>query len=115
MSSAVERPTSSRAMTQISNAGLFALILGLFVGGWEAYARLASIRPFVLPRPSSVARTMWQDRVLLLTESKETTQAFLGGFALAAVFGLLIALVIVAVPSIGRGVYPLVVASQTVP
>lgn len=99
----------------VLDAAVVAAILGGFVAAWEAYVRLADLRPFVLPPPTRVAETFWHTRDLILTASGETTKAFLGGFAIAVVVGVGAAALIVAVPRLGRGIYPLVVASQTVP
>lgn len=100
---------------RLADAAVVAAILALFVAGWEAYVRMSSIEQFVLPAPSMVAETLWTDRDAVLGGSLETTKAFLLGFALAATVGVLLAVLIVSIPRVGRGVYPLVVASQTVP
>jgi NitT/TauT family transport system permease protein len=90
-------------------------VLGLFVFGWEAYVRLGDVKDFVLPAPTVVAETIVTERSALLEGAVETTKAFVLGFLLAAAVGVALATLVVSLPRIGRGVYPLVVASQTVP
>ena len=91
------------------------LVVGAFLAVWELYVRLADVRPFVLPAPSQVGRTMWEDRSLVLAGSANTAAEFLLGFLLAASAGIALSILIVSLPRLGRGVYPLLVASQTVP
>lgn len=91
------------------------VVMGAFLAAWEVYVRAADVRPFVLPAPSQVARTMWVDRSLILSGSAHTAAEFVLGFLLAASTGLALGILIVSLPRIGRGIYPLLVASQTVP
>jgi ABC-type nitrate/sulfonate/bicarbonate transport system permease component len=58
---------------------------------------------------------MADDRRLLLDNAAATLVAVLAGFALALAAGLAVALLIDASPTLDRALYPLVVASQTVP
>jgi NitT/TauT family transport system permease protein len=104
-------PSAARLL----DAAVVVLILALFVAGWETYVRLGDVKEFVLPAPSVVAETMVDERGSLLRGAAETTKAFVLGFLLAATVGVALATLVVSLPRIGRGVYPLVVASQTVP
>src|SRR5207237_1378626 len=61
------------------------------------------------------AQTTWRQGWLMLHGGGQTTKAFVLGFLLAAAVGVALATLIVSLPRIGRGIYPLVVASQTVP
>jgi NitT/TauT family transport system permease protein len=100
---------------RLLDAAVVVLILVLFVVAWEAYVRLGDVKEFVLPPPSVVAETLVTERAALLEGAVETTKAFVLGFVLAAAVGVALATLIVSLPRIGRGIYPLVVASQTVP
>lgn len=92
-----------------------ALLIGLLVAGWEGWVRAAETPRWLLPPPSAVARTLIVDRVLLLHHAGVTLREVLLGFALALAAGLLLAAAIDASPILERAVYPLVIASQTVP
>ena len=92
-----------------------ALLVLAGLAGWEAAVRLTDTPRWQLPPPSAVARTLVTDRDLLLRHAGVTLTEVLLGFALALAVGLLLAASIAASPVLERAVYPLVVASQTVP
>ncbi len=91
------------------------LLVGLALGVWEGWVRLAGTPAWLLPPPSAVARTLVDDRALLLRHARVTLAEVLLGFALALAAGVLLAVLIDASATVERAVYPLVVASQTVP
>ena len=82
---------------------------------WEVAVRAAKVPDWLLPPPSAVAATLVRERDLLLANARVTLAEVLLGFAAAVVAGVLIAVLIDASPAVNRAVYPLVVASQTVP
>ena len=91
-----------------------AVVLVAICTVWELWVRLADVSKFTLPAPSTVAAglgdvdQMWPDL-------RTTMIRVLIGFLLAAVIGLLLAVVIVSVPPVGRAIYPLLVWSQVLP
>jgi ABC-type nitrate/sulfonate/bicarbonate transport system permease component len=97
-----------------------AIVVGL-VGAWELAARLdvlahaLHIEPFLVPAPTQIAESLWSDRGLLADNGWVTLKEVLGGFALSVVVGVSFALVLHLSPTLRRAVYPLLVASQTVP
>ena len=91
----------------------------LVIGGmfliWEAAVRIFAIQPFILPAPSAIAASMvkwWQP---LLTNSWATLLTTVIGFAMAIVFGLLLGVVIGSSVLVYRGLYPLLIAFNSVP
>ena len=90
------------------------LILGLLII-WEAVVRLREVPRWLLPPPSAVATTLVEERALLFEHSLATLSAVLVGFGLAIAAGVLLAVAVDLSPVLDRAVYPLVVASQTVP
>ena len=68
----------------------------VFLGSWELVVRVRGIEPYILPSPSLIAQTLWQDRELLwsalLVTLKTTSLALLfaivGGAGLAVLFSL---------------------------
>ncbi len=91
------------------------LLLAAMVALWELVVRVAAVPAWLLPAPSAVARTTVEERGLLFANARVTLIEVLAGFVLALVVGLLLAFLIDASPTLDRAVYPLVVASQTVP
>jgi putative hydroxymethylpyrimidine transport system permease protein len=98
-----------------------ALIVLLLLGAWELAARwhvladALSIEPFLVPAPSEIAEALWDDRTLLIDNAWVTLQEVLLGFACAVVAGLGFAVLLHLSETLRRAVYPLLVASQTVP
>lgn len=91
------------------------LVLGLALLGWETAVRLDGTPAWLLPRPSAVGRTLWEDRGLLAHHARVTGQEVLAGFALALAAGCALAVLIDASRVVERALYPIVVASQAIP
>jgi putative hydroxymethylpyrimidine transport system permease protein len=91
------------------------LILLAVVGGWEAYAALSGVEQFLLPAPSAVASALVDDRALLWSNFTVTAGEIGIGISAAIALGLASAIALHFSPPVRRGVYPLLVASQTLP
>lgn len=98
-----------------AQAGPPAVLLAAIVAGWEWAVRAFGIPFYILPAPSRIARLAVADRGLLLGEAAVTLLEILLGFAIAFVVGIGLALLIFTSRTVERAVYPLVIASQTVP
>ena len=92
-----------------------ALLVAVGLGVWETAVRVAETPRWLLPPPSAIARTLVEDRALLLDNARVTLVEVLLGFAVALVVGILLAAAIDSSAILSRAVYPLVIASQTVP
>ncbi len=92
-----------------------ALVLLAFLGGWQAYTALSSIDEFLLPSPTDVAAATWDDRGLLWDNFTVTAREMGIGLLVAVVLGVGVALVLHRWWAVRRGLYPLIIASQTVP
>ncbi len=98
-----------------------AAIVVLALGAWELAARwhviadALSLKPYLVPAPSDVASALWTDRSLLATNAWVTLREVLGGLAIAIVAGFVLAVVLHISTTTRRAVYPLLVASQTIP
>ncbi|MDX6652364.1 MAG: putative hydroxymethylpyrimidine transport system permease protein [Solirubrobacterales bacterium] len=96
------------------------IVIGL-IGAWQLAASvgwLASalkIQDFLVPAPSAIADSLWHDRSLLAEEGWVTLREIVLGFGLAALLGIGFAAVLHLSPALRRALYPLLVASQTVP
>jgi putative hydroxymethylpyrimidine transport system permease protein len=98
-----------------AQAGPPALLLAAFVGAWEWGVRAFGVPFYILPAPSRIAHVLVADSGLLLGEARVTLLELVCGFAIAFVIGIGLALLIFSSRLVERAVYPLVIASQTVP
>jgi putative hydroxymethylpyrimidine transport system permease protein len=92
-----------------------ALLLGLLLGAWELYVDLGAVSALVLPAPHAVAAALYDERSLLWSNFLVTAQEVLLGILLAASGALVLASVMHFSPTVRRAVYPLLIASQTIP
>ena len=82
---------------------------------WELVVDLFTVPEYLLPPPTGVARAMAAEWRYLLFHTWVTTKEILLGFALAVLVGIPTAVAIVSSPTLERAIYPLLVASQSVP
>jgi len=91
--------------------------LAVVVGGWWFVVWIFDIRPLLLPAPPEVLAAYARPGVIgyLLQEAAVTAAHTLGGFAIAAVIGLTVAMAMTAFRVVRESVMPLVTAAQAVP
>jgi NitT/TauT family transport system permease protein/putative hydroxymethylpyrimidine transport system permease protein len=82
---------------------------------WEIAADLLQIEPFLIPAPSDVAEALWEDRTILAEDGLVTLQEVVLGFGLSVVAGVAFAVLLHLSGVLRHALYPLMVASQTVP
>lgn len=92
-----------------------ALLLLAFCGIWEAAVRLTSTPRWLLPAPSAVLQSLFDDWDILWPNALVTLSEVLIGFAVALVTGIGLGIAIYRSPLLDRVFYPIVIASQTVP
>jgi putative hydroxymethylpyrimidine transport system permease protein len=92
----------------------FALLAAAAVA-WQLYVDLAHVPDFLLPGPLGIVRAAIDNRDLLLQNAWPTLQIALFGFLLALVTGAVLGAVIHLSRAVERALYPIVIASQTVP
>jgi NitT/TauT family transport system permease protein len=90
----------------------FLLTLILF---WEFYVRVNNVQKFVLPAPSLIIETIQVQFESLLRHTWVTTKEIVIGFAIGNISAILLAIVIANVRIAERMIYPLLIASQTIP
>ena len=97
------------------------VLVAVLLGIWEVLAQTGvladslGLDSFLVPAPSEIATSLWENRGLLADNAWVTLREVIFGFALAFVLGAVMASVFHLVPTLRRAVYPLVVASQSVP
>ena len=83
--------------------------------GWQVFVWLSDIRPQVLPGPIRIIRESIEDADTIGAHALVTMSEVGAGFAISITFALALGLLIDLSPMLRRAVYPLIVASQTVP
>jgi putative hydroxymethylpyrimidine transport system permease protein len=93
------------------------VLLGLWelAARWDVIADALSIEPFLVPAPSDVGESLWEDADLLADNAWVTIQEIVLGFALALACGFGFALALHRSDLLRRAFYPILMASQTVP
>ena len=107
-------PSPSRAASwrRFTDPAILFIVLALF---WEKAVDLLGIKRYLLPPLSQVMDSLWSNRATLLLQSWVTTKEVLAGFALAVIGGVLLGLLIHALPVARRALYPLIVVFQGLP
>ena len=90
------------------------IIIGLF-GAWELYVELSGISAVTLPAPSRIFEAAWRNRDILAENALTTLQEAGIGLTVSITLGVGLALLLDTLPPVRRGLYPLLVGSQTVP
>ncbi len=80
-----------------------------------AIANLLNLEDFLVPSPSEIASSLWENRSLLAENAWVTLREVLLGFACGLVAGIAFAIALHLSETLRRAAYPLVIASQTIP
>jgi ABC-type nitrate/sulfonate/bicarbonate transport system permease component len=92
------------------------IVLAVLVGIWELYVDLGGADPLILPAPHQVASALYSDRSLLWSNFTVTAEEVLLGILVAVVAGFACAVALhLFQRTLRPSVYPLLIASQTVP
>ena len=97
------------------------LLLLVLLGAWELAAQREWLaerpggEPLLVPAPTDIWASLVDDRDLLADNAWVTLREVLAGFGLAVAIGLAFAVALHLSPVLRRAVYPLLVASQTIP
>jgi NitT/TauT family transport system permease protein len=108
-----EGPGRGRAIASRVLPPLLVAVAVLVV--WEVVVEVFDVSEFVLAKPTEILAELSDSSALLREAAGYTLQEIVLGFALSAVVGIAIALLLAAWPLADRALYPLVVAFQTVP
>lgn len=110
---AAERPKTIRA-NALRWASVIAVHVGLVVI-WEAGVRMSSLPAFVLPAPTDILATLGKANYAWLDNTRVTTIEFLGGYLMAVVAGIGLALVFSWSRLLTLAVFPLLVTLNMIP
>jgi putative hydroxymethylpyrimidine transport system permease protein len=98
-------------------AALIALLIGLWqlAASTGAIAELLSLEPYLVPSPTEIARSLWENRDLLAENAWVTLREIFLGILAATVVGVGFAVAMHRWRLVRDAAYPLIVASQTIP
>ena len=90
-------------------------IVLLLLAAWQAVVDIGWVDDLILPSPTQVATSLWEDRSLLGTDLAVTSKEVLVGLAAAVVVGGLLGVAMHVSPAVRTALRPLVIGSQAVP
>jgi NitT/TauT family transport system permease protein len=110
-------PPSRLARTFAAAQGVLipVLSIGSLILLWEGAVHLFGIRPFLLPAPSRILQELITIAPHLPRNIGATLLTVLLGFGLSVVVSLPLAVLIASSPTVARGVYPLLLITQSTP
>jgi NitT/TauT family transport system permease protein len=91
------------------------LLSVVVIGLWEGIVRLGGVPEFIFPAPSKIAKFYIQFGYTLMWDAWATVMETLLGFVMAAVLGVLFAVILVYSPFIHDAFYPPLVVLQVTP
>jgi NitT/TauT family transport system permease protein/putative hydroxymethylpyrimidine transport system permease protein len=92
-----------------------AALLLAALAAWEAFVRGGGVDDLILPAPTQVLESLWQDRALLSADLWVTAYEVLLGLGAAIALGVGLAVAMHLSATLRRALRPLVIGSQAVP
>jgi NitT/TauT family transport system permease protein len=87
----------------------------LFIVFWQVFCVVFRIDSFILPAPTEVVQSLLQYHQPIMVHALQTLFTTLVGFAMAIVFGLLLGLAIGIDRAVYDGIYPMMIAFNSIP
>jgi NitT/TauT family transport system permease protein len=103
-----------KALFSRQHAAVIIIVL-VILAAWEAGVRVLSVPVLILPPPSAIVLNIAETWRNLLIHTATTTYEILAGFVAGMVLGIGTALFVTEFPAVRSSVYPVVIASQTIP
>ncbi|MEO8291076.1 MAG: ABC transporter permease [Gaiellaceae bacterium] len=91
------------------------VIFVLGIGAWEGFVRGLDVQRFLLPPPSDILRTFWEQRDTLTSAGLFTFKEALGGFVIGSGAAVVAALVLARWRPLGDALMPYAIAANAVP
>jgi ABC-type nitrate/sulfonate/bicarbonate transport system, permease component len=110
--------TPSVGRRAVRRAGDWVPAIAVFVLAivvWEGAISVFHVQQFLLPRPSDIVRSFWNDRHTLWPAGWTTFKEALGGFAVGSLGGILVATVVGRFRVVGNALMPIAIAANAVP
>lgn len=91
------------------------VVFALILAGWQLLVSVKDLQSFVVPSPTEVWRALTGDFSYLLDSAAYTTGEMALGFVFGAGIGFLLAVLMAHSRLAQRGLYPVLITSQTIP
>jgi NitT/TauT family transport system permease protein len=101
----------SRLVEWAPAVAVLVLVLALWQGAIAAF----DIQQFLLPKPTAIASSFWNDRHTLWPAGWYTVKEALGGFAIGSGLGMLVATIVGRFRTVGTALMPIAIAANAVP
>jgi ABC-type nitrate/sulfonate/bicarbonate transport system permease component len=107
-----------------SDSGRLAAVMRLAPGilvplgvllGWQLYCSWANVDPTVLPSPTRIVSQLFEARQIAWENTEQTLKETVLGFSISVVVAILIATAMDQLAWLRRALYPMLIASQTIP
>lgn len=108
-------PRVARRLSRFNLAWPSLLLVLVGIAIWELYVRWQDVSPSVLPAPIDITQSSWDDRDNLWNALWVTFQETIVGLGIAVVAAIVLAVAMDFIPWVRRGIYPILVSSQTIP
>lgn len=82
---------------------------------WELYVKIAGISLYILPAPSKIIKTLFENMVVLMKHSVVTLEESILGLVISTVFAILISIGMDLSKTFKTSIYPFLIVTQTVP
>ena len=105
----------SRAVAFLWGLVRIVVVVILIFGIWKLVTVVFQVQDFILPAPEDVLVGMYESAGSLLNHTLTTLGEVALGFVIAAILGLAVSVMMTASDRVARVIYPVLVASQTVP
>lgn len=93
-------------------------MLAVFLVGialWQGLTAAFHVQTFLLPRPTDITRSFWDNKGDLWSAGFYTLKEALGGFAIGAGLGILAALLLARFRTVGAALMPFAIAANAIP
>jgi NitT/TauT family transport system permease protein len=91
------------------------VVLALGIGAWQALVRGLNVQRFLLPAPSVIARSVWDNRSQLWHSGLYTFSEALGGWVIGSAAAVVAAVVLSRFRRLGRALMPFAIAANAIP
>jgi ABC-type nitrate/sulfonate/bicarbonate transport system permease component len=108
-------PNTAVGHRVIAQSGYWLAAMLLILSLWQAVIWLWQVPHFVVPTPASTIELMFSHAGTIGQLLWQTVKETLGGYAIGAALGLVLAVGMSKLPLVGRFLYPALVTSQAVP